>query len=759
MRGTLTFDQYNDVIYVKVDHDLHGHFHKVCVREGLVQESQADDAASHSSVPALNMNALVQLFSPLVTSQRIMLNQFNNPYTAVHSQDGVIMTFAEYLGFLFVAIGSEGEESLAVIQRRLHIFVRLVKLVCGPAVNTLKASYPGAAERQKLVGKLLDTWETFRKEELAFLLEAVERLLVNQYLNSTCVQLLENVLEKLRCSGHNMNASHAFLLVNTKLLALYSSRNACELIASDILALTMVAHMHHPNCRFELPRSPRRTSPVPHSPSQQSNRSPSPSASPSTLQVPKLSFTYEEDKFEFKEQSEESGQEQGHQLKTSLATDNTRLRVPVTSESEESSDSDAFYSPCGTPPKHKLLEQAFRKLSVDAEINKHADREVDSVTEGDEMLLNELACDDYTQDMLFLHTPACPLSPHLVNTVKVMEGVVLVVLCDVGKSSLAGAAVQSLDILHSSQIFKQPEHGKQLMDILETSVKRLSDAVKRMKNPPPGMERYSRNLLSRWDMVKKNGLSEFLKSSSVRYMVSRLESCVSSLMEAFREGFQHFCLPDVSANITLTLEATNTLVDVQALLMFGLADYADYLKIKALRNVTITSYINEFPGMVHFIYVNRTSNQVIVPTMDDGSAMRLNNTNLSALIKEKVNQMVEFTRMQLQLGHFAIVWRDSHFHYSYFLWFEDLKGDSLKPQVLLHGLRNFPPPGILSGDFYKMLRHECFPSLSTDDIHCYELLCIHLATASPPFIVEHVRRLAATVWDLCGAAQSPVDLL
>lgn len=50
---------------------------------------------SFTQVMQLDPNIVVQLFSPLVTSQRIMATQFNNPYTSISCQDGTNVVFKE----------------------------------------------------------------------------------------------------------------------------------------------------------------------------------------------------------------------------------------------------------------------------------------------------------------------------------------------------------------------------------------------------------------------------------------------------------------------------------------------------------------------------------------------------------------------------------------------------------------------------------------------------------------------------------------
>lgn len=39
--------------------------------------------------------------------------------------------------------------------------------------------------------------------------------------------------------------------------------------------------------------------------------------------------------------------------------------------------------------------------------------------------------------------------------------------------------------------------------------------------------------------------------------------------------------------------------------------------------------------------------------------------------------MVEFSRLHLQEGHLAIMWRDTAFNYAYYLWFEDISVSTL----------------------------------------------------------------------------------
>lgn len=68
--------------------------------------------------------------------------------------------------------------------------------------------------------------------------------------------------------------------------------------------------------------------------------------------------------------------------------------------------------------------------------------------------------------------------------------------------------------------------------------------------------------------------------------------------------------------------------------------------------------------------------------------------------------MVDFSRSYLQKGHMSLIWKDTTFSYSYFLWFEDHNGCPMKPKELPNSsiattIKPQVVPGILSGEFYQ----------------------------------------------------------
>jgi hypothetical protein len=61
--------------------------------------------------------------------------------------------------------------------------------------------------------------------------------------------------------------------------------------------------------------------------------------------------------------------------------------------------------------------------------------------------------------------------------------------------------------------------------------------------------------------------------------------------------------------------------------------------------------------------------------------------------------------------------------------------------------------------FHRRLITACFPKHPAGKIQCYELFCIHLGLATSSCVLEHSRRLAATIWEVTGAPGNPADLL
>lgn len=227
MKGILIFDHLNDVLFTKCNKKFANHIQKLAKIQGLISENK--DVAEESK---LNPNIIMQLFSPIVTSQHVMASQFGNSYTSMKCQDGTNMVFDEFMGYTFIYISTD---DVKLMKRTLGVCVAIVRHVCGPDVAVLKIN------RQKvcLVSSLLDAWVHLRKVEQSMLTESIEQLSINTDLGVSILKVLHDACDKLKAQSEFSNV-HILILVEQKFLSLYSSKNARDLYPSDILLMMLL---------------------------------------------------------------------------------------------------------------------------------------------------------------------------------------------------------------------------------------------------------------------------------------------------------------------------------------------------------------------------------------------------------------------------------------------------------------------------------------------------------------------------------------
>ncbi|KAL8604921.1 hypothetical protein ACOMHN_028549 [Nucella lapillus] len=187
-------------------------------------------------------------------------------------------------------------------------------------------------------------------------------------------------------------------------------------------------------------------------------------------------------------------------------------------------------------------------------------------------------------------------------------------------------------------------------------------------------------------------------------------------------------------------------------------DYRDYLEVKAQRNITMTSYLDEFPGLVHFIYVDRQFHQMTAPSFNLMSLDQGKN-NATRFLRQKIWTMYGYMVKKLQQGYTSVLLREGDFYFSFFLWFEDSSGNPIPVQEPFKPGMDMPLPGTLTGSFYKRLLRQCFPNRVEGAVHCYEMFLMHVGLVTPPYIAAHCQKLAQKLWQMSGEAYTPVNLL
>ncbi|XP_041370625.1 Hermansky-Pudlak syndrome 1 protein homolog isoform X2 [Gigantopelta aegis] len=684
---------------------------------------------------------------------------------------------AEVDELLFIAICGDGTETEEFLHRKLQIFYRLIGFLFGPVTDEIGHSrFKDKTERWNFLRRLLDTWDKLYNEEQSFLVEALERLLVNQLVNEKCITLLEGMMAEMKKLPENL-AKHALLLVNCKLLALYSDENASELQPADILYIILLVqdifppevHLEdmlsysycqtsHPSGRTSscIPSTARLVNPRsdPESDLDEETDYHSAQTTPRTTPLRSRTPVYNTDEVDELHRADHSASETSRSSSSILNTAGSSY--PDVSAQGDANE--AFFT--------AMPDDSSGRVSADSQSSRshssqgtHSNVEISS-TSRDNLTSSTLATrttlkQDYWCQMTFLRTTACPFSPHQLHCTRVLPGVMLVTVVEANRNTAATPLCQVFviikDLLSARKDKLSHQQGLHLYDVMNSLLSKVMSALKKVRGD---VKRIVSDVRKRWENETfKRSLLHYLEEVAGAELPTGLETALLGLHKKLKELFSYLYLSPQDVNV----KVQRVIVSMSEQMSQELGDYRMYLSVKAQRNIPMTSYLNEFPGLIHFMYTDRQLHQLTAPsfniTCEEGRK------DATQYLKEKVWRMSELLKHKLSEGYTSVILRDGDYYYSHFLWFEDNVGNPLSVQQPFKPSSDFPPSGILIDSFYRQLIRHCFPNAIQDSVHCYELFMMHIGLVHPQFIAAHCRQLAKNLWEMSGKAFTPISLL
>lgn len=180
-----------------------------------------------------------------------------------------------------------------------------------------------------------------------------------------------------------------------------------------------------------------------------------------------------------------------------------------------------------------------------------------------------------------------------------------------------------------------------------------------------------------------NKLNDLSNSEIRKYILSidnqdlplKLDSLCSTICSLLRvvygeKIFTHYqvAVARLNENPKMRLK----LLDIKNMCNKVALDYGDFLTVKAQRNTSINAFTDSIPGLIAFIYVDRSTNEFVFAKLEDYEIdleeIKLLNLNLA---RNLLAQLVEKAYLNLSNGKLSFSYSDICLTYNYLFWFED----------------------------------------------------------------------------------------
>lgn len=206
--------------------------------------------------------------------------------------------------------------------------------------------------------------------------------------------------------------------------------------------------------------------------------------------------------------------------------------------------------------------------------------------------------------------------PHIIHIVNYENDIKLVCLIEYGSFAVASSindVFYSFHKLQNLQLQYDIENLKPAFENLDLCMKHTLDALKKAKYNKNDIENSIKKFTNKWDILRKKYLDLF--KTFEKELIVKIESNIPGFVESLKELFKLTCF-----DCTTLEHGLPRISEISGMVESRLLEFIEFLQVKAQRNFTMTSYLEDFPGLVHFIHIDRSNGRVTAPHLDFVSA-------------------------------------------------------------------------------------------------------------------------------------------
>ncbi|XP_054655378.1 Hermansky-Pudlak syndrome 1 protein [Dunckerocampus dactyliophorus] len=413
-------------------------------------------------------------------------------------------------------------------------------------------------------------------------------------------------------------------------------------------------------------------------------------------------------------------------------------------ESTSGSGPESFYTPQPSPTDSSSSEKQVRE---EASIFEFVDPDI-QMAEDSLHTLDIPPPDPSTPRRVFLEVAhkegLYPMMPHAMYCLPLWPGITLVLLTKIPTSAVAVSVYMFLEAF--AKLEKRLSEGQEGSSATRSqpTIHDIRSKLDKFIKALCSSEIQSAQLQNVWSEFKYRAFARGGPGFN-KDLIPWCKNMKTQLCTIYRQCFLSDSGPaDAARRLSPGLQER-----AQTMLQEKLIDWKDFLLVKSKRNITMVSYLEDFPGLIHFICVDRSTGQMIAPSLSvtERTTSELGKGAVAQFIKSKVWRLVSTARRYLQKGYSTVTLRDGDFYFCYFLWFENETGYKLEAVEMPVLPDDSAPIGMIAWDYYRKLLRYYSKSHQGEVVKCYELLTVHLGVIPTEIILQHCRQLASKLWE------------